>query len=283
MHHHRQLTLAAFTVAAVAGASARPARAQGVLVAPHAVFIDHRTRSGWVQLHNPTSEPTEISVETIFGYPVTDSLGHFELRTLEQPDSALPSAVKWITAFPRRTVLQPLARQTIRLMVTPPPDLPDGEYWARLVITARGAAPPVTGADSAQGITVGLNLEVRTVIPVLYRKGSLATGITLSDLRTSLEADSVIVRSRLTRTGQAAFLGTVRGTLASPDGSVAGRFEEPVSVYLEVDPRFVIPRAGLKPGRYRLTIEVVGERRDIAAEQVLPITPARATIEVTIP
>jgi hypothetical protein len=92
-----------------------------------------------------------------------------------------------------------------------------------------------------------------------------------------------VVRSRLTRTGKAAFLGTVRGTLTSADGSVAGRFEDPISVYLEVDPRFAIPRAGLKSGRYRLTLEVVSERSDIAAEQVLPITPARVTIDLTIP
>ena len=283
MHHHHQLARVAFTAAALALSPPERASAQGVLVAPHAVFIDHRTRSGWVQLHNPTNEPTEISVEAIFGYPITDSLGQFELRTLEQPDSTWPSAVRWITAFPRRAVLQPLARQTIRLLVTPPPEVGDGEYWARLVITAKSAAPPVSRADTGTDITVGLNLEVRTVIPLLYRKGNPATGIVLSDLRASLETDSLMVRSRLTRTGKAAFLGTVRGTLTAADGSVAGRFEDPVSVYLDIDPRFTIPRAGLKPGRYRLTVEVVSERSDIAADQVLPTPPARATIDLIIP
>jgi hypothetical protein len=33
----------------------------------------------------------------------------------------------------------------------------------------------VTGADTTQGITVGLNLEVRTIIPMVYRKGTVTT------------------------------------------------------------------------------------------------------------
>lgn len=283
MHHQHQLTRAALALAALAAPAARRLDAQGVLVAPHAVFIDHRTRSGWVQLHNPTTEPTEVSVEAIFGFPVTDSAGEFELRTIDRPDSTWPSALGWLTAFPRRTVLQPQARQTIRLLITPPEGIADGEYWARLVISARSAAPPVRSADSTGGITVGLTLEVRTIIPVLYRKGAPATGITVSELRTSVEPDSIAVRARLSRSGSAAFLGSVRGTLTASNGQVAARFEEPLSVYVEVDPRFTLPRAGLRPGRYRLTLEVVSERSDIAADQVLPITPARAAIDVLIP
>ena len=149
-----------------------PVAAQGVLIAPHAVFIDHRTRSGWVQLYNPGTEAAEVSIEALFGYPVTDSIGQLELRTIEKPDSTFPSAVGWIQAFPRRTVIQPLARQTIRLLVTPPAGIADGEYWARLAITAKGSAIPVTGADTTAGITVGLSLEVRTIIPMVYREGA---------------------------------------------------------------------------------------------------------------
>jgi hypothetical protein len=84
-----------------------PAAAQGVLVAPHAVFIDHRTRSGWVQLYNPGTEPTEVSIEALFGYPITDSIGHLELRTIEKPDSTMPSRGGLDPGLSRRTVIQP--------------------------------------------------------------------------------------------------------------------------------------------------------------------------------
>jgi len=259
-----------------------PAVAQGVLVAPHAVFIDHRTRSGWVQLYNPGSEATEVSIEALFGYPITDSIGHLELRTIEKPDSTMPSAVGWIQAFPRRTVIAPQARQTIRLLVTPPAGIADGEYWARLAITAKGSAVPVSGADTSQGITVGLNLEVRTIIPMVYRKGSVTTGLKVSSLRTSMEADSLVIRARLARQGSAAYLGTVRGALVDATGVSRGTFESPISVYYDIDPRFAIGTTGLASGRYLLRFSVTSERSDIAVEQTLKAATVRDSIEVRI-
>src|SRR2546430_14037771 len=100
--------------------SAAPLAAQGVLIAPHAVYIDHARRSGTVTLYNPTPDPAEITISTAFGYPVTDSLGHFALRSVERPDSTLPSAAAWVQAFPRRLTIAPLERQTVRLLATPP-------------------------------------------------------------------------------------------------------------------------------------------------------------------
>ena len=68
----------------LAFASAAPLAAQGVVVAPHAVYMDHRTRSGSITLYNPNAEPAEVTISSFFGYPVTDSAGAF---LLVQPDS----------------------------------------------------------------------------------------------------------------------------------------------------------------------------------------------------
>ncbi len=70
--------------------------AQGVMVAPHAVFIDHSQRSGSVLLYNPGTEPVEVTISTIFGYPTTDTSGNIKLNTIENPDSTVPSALAWI-------------------------------------------------------------------------------------------------------------------------------------------------------------------------------------------
>ena len=145
-------------------------------MAPHAVIIDHRTRSGSLTLYNPGDEPAEIALSAFFGYPVTDSTGGFELRTVEQPEPDYPSAAKWVDAFPKRMLLGPKQRQTVRLLARPPAGLPDGEYWARLVISAKGGTVPVSGVADSSGVQVALALEIRTVIPLQYRKGRVATG-----------------------------------------------------------------------------------------------------------
>src|SRR2546426_394482 len=119
--------------------------AQGVMVAPHAVFIDHRLRSGSVLLYNPGTEAVEVMISTIFGYPTTDSTGRIKLDTLIA-DSTV-SALGWIQAFPRRLTVGPRERQTVRLLARPPAGLPDGEYWLRLVIAAQAGRVPITGVS----------------------------------------------------------------------------------------------------------------------------------------
>src|SRR3989449_9467916 len=212
-------------IAALGGAA--PLAGQGVLVAPHAVYIAHARRNGTVTLYNPNPEPAEITISTAFGYPVTDSLGHFALRTVEHPDSMLPSAAEWVQAFPRRLTIASLERQTVRLLVTPPAGLPDGEYWARLIISARGGRLPIGGVGDTAAVRVQLNLVVNTNIGVAYRKGPVATGVALSNLRVRIRRDSVEVWSRLERRLTAAYVGTVRATLVDSTGKV--RSEEHTS------------------------------------------------------
>ncbi|MGH7580490.1 MAG: fimbrial biogenesis chaperone, partial [Gemmatimonadales bacterium] len=252
------------TLLAVLACPTGAALAQGVLVAPHAVVIDHRSRSGSISLYNPGDEPSEVTLSTFFGYPVTDSAGAFELKTVERPDATMPSAATWVEAFPKRMLLGPKERQTVRLLARPPARLADGEYWARLVVSAKGGTVPITGVDDSSGVTVGLNLEVRTILPLQYRKGAVATSVRLSRLAATIEGDSLAVRMRLERMGTAAFIGTVRGVLADSTGQTVATLSSPVAVYYDVEPRLAaaLPGGRLAAGRYRLAVEVAAERED---------------------
>src|SRR6059058_2326247 len=64
---------------------AAPLAAQGVVIAPHAVFIDARTRSGAVLLYNPNTEPVEVAVSFFFRYPATDSAGRIVVDSIGVP------------------------------------------------------------------------------------------------------------------------------------------------------------------------------------------------------
>lgn len=257
--------------------------AQGVLVAPHYLIMDHRTRSGSVTVYNPGSELVEVTIGTMFGYPTTDSTGEFVLLTPEHPDSTLPSA-GWIDAFPRRLTLGPQDRQTVRLLGRPPAGLKDGEYWTRLVVTAKGGTVPVTGVADSSQISVGLTLEVRTILPVFYRKGALETGVTISNLRTSVVGDSLEIRARMERHGTGAFIGTLRGSLVDSTGRAVSTFHSPVAVYFNIDPRFTAPLVRpTVPGRYTLRLELSSEREDLSSDILLQTRPVTDSIEVRLP
>lgn len=260
---------------------ARGVSAQGVVVAPHAVYLDHRTRSGSITLYNPGADPAEVSVSFLYGYPVTDSAGNF---TLFEPDSvspAMPAAHTWIEAFPRRMVIAPLQRQMVRLLARPPAGLADGEYWARVMVSATAGSLPVSVPDTA-GISVGLSLEVRTVIPLTYRKGSQRTGIAISSLAATRTADSLTVRARLERQGTSAYVGTATGTLVDSSGTARAGFTEPVAVYYDATPAFALPLAGLPAGRYRLRLQLTTERPDVAPELLLRTPAVSDSLEVVL-
>lgn len=257
--------------------------AQGVLVAPHYVVMDHRTRSGLVTVYNPGNDPIEVTIGTLFGYPVTDSAGQFTLLTPENPDSSLPSATAWVEAYPRRLSLAPQERQTVRLLGRPPASLADGEYWTRLVVTAKGGMLPVIGIADTAAIRVGLTLEVRSILPVFYRKGGLQTGADISNVRTTVIGDSLEIRARLMRRGSAAFIGTLRGLLVDSTGKEVSRFATPLAVYFDVDPRFTMPLNRPRPGRYHLRLELATEREDLESDILLQARPIRDSVEVRIP
>ena len=283
----RPIVLAGLLV--LAGA---PLTAQGVMVAPHAVFIDHNQRSGSVLLYNPGTEPVEVTISTIFGYPITDSIGRIQLDTL-MADST-NSALGWIQAFPRRLTVGPRERQTVRLLARPPVGLADGEYWLRLRIAAQAGSVPITGVADTTAIQVGLKLEVRTIIGVNYRKGPVMTGVSLSNVRAQVVGDSVITRARIERRGNAAFIGMIRETLVDSTGAVRAQrigdslvtsYQSPIGVYFTMEPRLAsaIPAPGLPRGRYWLRYEVVAEREDLDPKVVLKAPAVRDSVQLIVP
>ena len=260
-----------------------PLAAQGVLIAPTTVIIDARSRTSSILLVNQGDDPAEVDISTFFAYTVTDSAGQLQLHTPDSAETGLVSAAEWIRAFPRRMTIAPKSQQTVRLLVTPPADLPDGEYWARLAVLARGGRVPLETSTDTSIVNVGLSIEVRTLLPVLYRKGKVETGIALSGLRASRLADSVVVRGRLERQGNAAMIGTLRSELVDSAGRVRASFTQPVSTYLALEPRFVAPADSVPSGAYTLRMEVSPERRDLPPEALLPFRTVRDSVAVHLP
>jgi len=171
-------------------------------------------------------------------------------------------------AFPQRGRLEPKSQQVVRLLARPPENLPAGEYWTRMIITGRGAGLRVTGADSS--VRAGVNLEIRLVTSVTYRKGRVATGVAVRGINVEAEGDSLTVWARLAREGNAAYHGTADIELVNPRGTVARRWSAAVSVFYPLTRRFSFPTGSLEPGDYKVRFRVRAERPDLPADKVLP-------------
>lgn len=283
----RRAPLFAALFAALLGvlAPARGARGQDVLIAPTAVVVTERARAGALTLVNTGEHEAEVRLSTAYGYPVTDAAGAMTLRVLDTPGDTAPSAAAWVRFFPERLVLAPGQRRTVRLLVTPPAGTRDGEYWARLVVAARRAsgAQSTDAAGSGAPATVGLSLEVRSVLALFYRQGPVSTGVRLDAVRAEPAGDSLAVRAHLTREGSAAFVGSLRAVLRDASGAARAQAALPLGVYYTLDPRLAVSRRGLPAGRYTLALEAVAARPDVPAAALLPAPPARGAMAVTLP
>jgi hypothetical protein len=259
------LRVAAATVLAVV---CLPAIIEAIYVAPTAVFIDDRTRATQVTIGNSGDSPEEATVELKFGFLDADSAGTPYVRFVEDPGPEFPSAADWVRAFPQRVMLAPKSQQVVRLLARPPENLPDGEYWTRMIITGRGASLRVAGGDSA--VRAAVSLEIRLVTSVTYRKGRVSTGLVIRGLNVEAEGDSLTVWARMAREGNAAYHGTADVEVVNARGSVVRHWSAALSVFYPLTRRFSFPAGGLEPGDYKVRFRVRAERPDLPADKVLP-------------
>jgi hypothetical protein len=257
-----------------------PAIIEAIYVSPTAVFMDDRADAAQVIIGNSGDTPEEATVEIKFGFPDVDAAGVPFVRMVDDPDPELRSAADWIRVFPQRVRLEPRSQQVVRLLARPPENLPDGEYWTRLIVTGRGGTVPVSGADSA--VRAGVNLVIRLVASVSYRKGKVSTGVILRDLGADADGDSLTVWAHMDRQGNAAFLGTADIELVNGGGSTVRRWSTALSVYVPMRRRFSLPLDSIAPGDYRVRFRLRAERPDLPAERVLPAPAVTDSVAVRV-
>ena len=268
-------TLAA-VLALLAGTAAR---AHAVSVSPTALYIDSRTRTAVLTLFNPGQLPEEVTIDFAYGYPQADSAGNVTVPTTKEPAAGEPSAMAWMRAFPRRLLLQPGQRQVVRVLVEPPADLPDGEYWARVLVSSRGGQPPI---EQTQGdVRLQLNVQTTLVMAANYRKGDVRTGVSLASASARRTADGVQLQVDLARTGNAAYLGRMRAELLDAGGKVVATLYDDLAVYRTMRRRltFAVP-AGAN-GPFTVRIHVDTEREDLPPGGALPAAPVDQRIPVS--
>jgi len=268
-------------IAALLCLTLAPRLLEAIYVSPHAVFIDHGARAGQVTLGNTGESAEEVTVELRFGFPDTDSAGNPFIRFIDDPGPEFPSAVDWIRPYPRRLRLEPGDQQVVRLLATPPDELPDGEYWSRMIVTARGASIPIESSDTA--VRAGVALEMRLITSIIYRKGEVSTGLTVRNFTAEVQGDSIEAWMDATRHGNGAYLGTANLEVLDQAGTVVREWAIPTAIYFPTNRRFALPTLGIAPGTYDLRLSMVTERPDLRGGNVLDAPTVVRSAEIVVP
>ena len=277
MRRRPALRVAAVTALAVA---LLPAVIEAIYVSPTTVFIDDRLRSTQITIGNSGDAPEEATIELKFGFPDADSAGTPYIRFVDDPGAEFASSAEWIRAFPQRVRLEPHSQQVVRLLARPPENLPDGEYWTRMIVTGRGASLRVGQVDST--VQAGVSLQIRLVTSVTYRKGRVTTGVSLRGITAEADGDSLSVWARMAREGNGGWLGTADAELVTPRGQLVRRWAVPLAVYYPLRRRFSFPLQDVPPGDYRVRFRLRSQRPDLPAERVLQAPTVLDSVAVRV-
>jgi P pilus assembly chaperone PapD len=244
----------------------------GVLVAPTVIVLSEQKRTGRMLLRNPGPEPAEVSVRMNFGVIQSDSLGQVYLQLQDSVITDPRSAAEWIRPFPRRVVLPPGAEQTVRFVASPPSDLPDGEYWAHVVVRSETSKPPEPAEVPEGMISARINTILQTAISLKYRTGDLSSQVELLKAEADASDSLVQVMIDLTNRGNVSYLGMLNCRLVDADGKEISAMKEHLAVYYDLRRRIDLPVTEddfKRPFEVQLNIDTEG-RTDMPASEVIP-------------
>ncbi len=252
-----------------------------VIISPYIVYTDSQNRFGSFLVQNESNEAYEITISFVFGYPVSDSLGNMSMKYFEQTPDTLPSVVKWIKAFPRKFVLNPKERQTIRLTVRPNKQLEPGTYWARIVTSSTQKSIPVDTVK--EGITAQLKFVLNQVTTLFYRVDSAFSGAVLDSVFTNEDSTGINIYAKLKRIGNSPFLGDLEITVRDSNDSTIVSKREYLPLYYNLVKKIKIPKSELGMGKYTVFLKPVStEKQDIPQSKLKIIKPETKSIEIEV-
>jgi hypothetical protein len=263
------------------GVLALPSKAspQAVSVSPTALFLSQGERSARVSLVNEGDRPAEVEIGFAFGYAQSDSLGRVSVPLSESAGEGEPSLIPYLRAFPQRLRLAPGQRGMVRVLVQAPTDLPPGEYWARVMVSSKGAQAPV---EQRFGQTnVKLNIKSVVALATNYRHGPVETSVEVQNATARPAGDEVRLLLDLTRGGNAAWIGRVEAELLNASGKVVGSTVQDVAVYRPLRWGVSIPlQEPLDNGPYAIRYALSAERPDEDPRNILEAPVVRGRVPI---
>lgn len=232
-----------------------------VTVAPVSIHMSDANKNGYLLVRNNSPNSSwEVSIDMKFGYPYNDTAGNIQIKFPDEVKSDDPSAVGWVSFFPRKFILKPQEEQTVRISAKPPKDLKDGEYWGRPVISSQVQSR--TDTVSNQELGIGLSVRFQTIIALNYRKGKTSTGIKLNSLNANYEDGKVIVQADMEREGNSAYLGMIITKIYNSSNDLVKESENEFAAYYTLSKKISLEIPGLAKGQYTAEVELNTNRSE---------------------
>ncbi len=253
-----------------------------VTIAPTALFIDEQSRFGTFLVLNGSDEAQEVSLTFEFGYPDTDLEGNSFMNYDDEEAKERYSMAEWVRGFPRNFSLQPGERQTVRLTVRPPGNIPDGTYWTRIKTTSNPAVPDIDD-EVAEGVQAQITFRFEQVTAGFYKHGNVTTGVVFNDMSAEVDEGVGRVLAKVERTGNSPFLGSMYLTVRDSNNNIVYERRSSTTVYIDATRRMEFDTSDLSPGTYTAEIRFESSRPDISVNDLVRADMVSQSTSFSIP
>lgn len=214
------------------GMTAHKAHAE-LTIAPLSVEMADRNRTAEIHLLNTSNKVNTYRIE--WRYMKMQSDGRYEALDAPATEFDLGKAVR---VAPRQVTLRPGEKQTVRLSLTRPPELANGDYRAHLLFQSIGETDPTTSSRSSGGVTLGAKANLGFGVPVLYRVGDLDATVKFEKIEFGEDKNGRFMTVFLSRQGLHGTTGDIDIERLNPrEGSSKIRRRNLVNIFAEVNNR----------------------------------------------
>lgn len=157
--------------------------AQGVLFSEYRLILKNQSIVA-LQVCNPTEQTLRFKLSYINKYMDEEGAMH-ELADTLSPQSALKP---YLRIYPRNISLDPGKCQEVQIQLKAPADLPDGEYRSYLHFLPLSNQEQSDSVESDSGIQLAIVFRVGTAIPIIYRKNTYLTEVSIDSVQLQARA-----------------------------------------------------------------------------------------------
>lgn len=229
-----------------------------MMIMPIRVVFKDRDRLKSITVVNRSNEERVYRIET-FNQRQLETGGY---ETIPEGTPIEFDLAKMLTFSPRQVKLPAQGKQTVRLTVRRPENLPDGEY--RTHIAVGGIANPNPQSRSKTGARAVVGMNVSIGVPVILRKGAYDATARITNIKvvppaTNKENDGGMVEMTLERSGKHGTLGKLE-LYHTPVGGrerLVGEANS-LNVFTDVTKRYArvfIRERGISGGEFRLVYQ----------------------------
>lgn len=245
-----------------------------VRIIPPLLFTDEPKKSTSFSLINITEKEIEVWIETRYGYVTSNDSDQIYIEMRENYESDDQSCLEFTTVYPNKFILKPTEKRYVRIIVNPPPQLKNGEYWLRLLINSKPLEKKLTAIGSEGSTRVGLEIQNQQSVPFHYRKGRVTTSVDLIETPSiKIINNELNFTGKFQRYGNSSFWGRMYFELKDSKGKTVKTYFQNLVVYKKIVLNYRFDISKLPKGKYTLYASAETKRSDEASRYLIKTEP----------